>query len=130
MITCPNCGNPVRETQQFCGNCGTDVHAALAASSTPAPAAEEPTAPYAYSQPASSGYGYEYQPPAPSAGGGNRMLIIGAAIVLVACCMFACGLVFGFEIIPDLLGLGGSAPKPVPSPTPVGWLPVIQFFIG
>ncbi len=129
MITCPNCGNQVRETQQFCGNCGTDVRAALAAASA-APAAEERNeTPYAYSQPA--GYGYDYQPPAPS-GGNNRVIIIGAAVLLVACCMFACGLVFGFEIIPDILGIGGGAavPKAVPSPTPSSWLPIIHYLIG
>ena len=129
MITCPNCGNSVRETQQFCGNCGTDVHAALAAASSAAPAAEEQTgAPYAYSQP--TGYGYDYVPPVQP--GSNRMIILIVAVVLVGCCMFACGLVFGFEIIPDILGMGGGAavPKATPSPTPAGWLPIIHFFIG
>jgi hypothetical protein len=129
LVTCPNCGNPVRESQQFCGNCGTDVHAALAAAAGAAPTAEEPTStPYAYSQP--SGYGYEYQPPAQPAS--NRLVVIGIAVVLVACLMFCCGLVFGFEIIPDILGIRGGAavPKTTPTPTPVGLLPIIHYFIG
>lgn len=129
MITCPNCGNAVRENQQFCGSCGTDVHAALAAAATAAPAAEEPTnAPYAYSQPTS--YGYDYVPPAPSSN--NRLIILVVAVVLVGCCMFACGLVFGFEFIPDLLGIGRGAavPKVTPTPTPTGMLPILRWFIG
>ena len=128
MVTCPNCGNSVRESEQFCGNCGTDVHAALAAESHTPPIGEEHDTPYAYSQP--TGYGYEYQPPEPA--GGSRIVIIGIALVVIACCMFACGLVFGFEIIPDLMGIrGGTAvPKAIPSPTPAAWLPIIQYFIG
>lgn len=129
MVTCPNCGNPVREIQQFCGNCGTDVHAALAAAANAAPVEEEPTStPYAYSQP--TGYGYDYQTPAQPAS--NRLVVIGIAVVLIACLMFCCGLVFGFEIIPDLLGIGGGAavPKTTPTPTPAGLLPIIHYFIG
>ncbi len=129
MITCPNCGNAVRETQQFCGSCGTDVHAALAAASTAAPAAEEPTGtPYAYSQP--TGYGYDYVPPVQA--GNNRLIIMVVAVVLVGCCMFACGLVFGFELIPDILGIGGGAavPKVTPTPTPASMLPLLHWFIG
>ena len=129
MIICPNCGNQVRDTQQFCGNCGTDVHAALAAAQS-APAAEESTAtPYAYAQP--SGYGQDYLPPAQS-GGGARMAIIIVGAILVLCCVFACGLTFGFEIIPDILGIGGNQalPKVTPTPTPSGWLPIIHYFIG
>jgi uncharacterized membrane protein YvbJ len=130
LITCPNCGNPVREGQQFCGSCGTDVQAALAAAAAApaAPAAEEPAGtPYAYSQPPTAGYGYDYQPPLKSSGGNSRLIIIGAAIILVACCMFACGLVFGFEIIPDILGVGAGAATPKATPTPVGLLHVVQY---
>ncbi|MDE3091765.1 MAG: zinc-ribbon domain-containing protein [Chloroflexota bacterium] len=96
MITCPNCGNPVREAQQFCGSCGTDVHAALAAAShaaTPTVGEEQP-APYAYPQ--APGYGYEYEAPAQSPGG-SRIVIIGIAIIVVACCMCAAGLLVGLE---------------------------------
>ncbi len=56
------------------------------------------------------------------------MIIIGVAVVLVACCMFACGLVMGFEIIPDLLGIGASPAVPKGTPTPVGMLHVVQYF--
>ncbi len=129
MITCPNCGTAVRETQQFCGSCGTDVHAALAAASPTAPAAEEQAGtPYAYSQP--TGYGYDYVPPVQA--GNNRLIILVVAVVLVGCCMFACGLVFGFELIPDLLGIGGGAavPKVTPTPTPASMLPILRLFIG
>ena len=55
------------------------------------------------------------------------MIIIGAAIVLVACCMFACGLVFGFELIPDILGMGGSPATPKGTPTPQGLLHIVQY---
>ena len=131
MITCPSCGNQVRESQQFCGNCGTDVHAALAAASQAAPAAEEPAStPYAYSQP--SGYGYDYQPPVES-GGGARLAIVAVAAILILCCVFACGLTFGFEIIPDILGIGGgqALPKVTPTPVPTGMIsPIIHFLIG
>ncbi len=128
MITCPNCGSPVRETQQFCGNCGTDVHAALAAAPAPSPAGEEhETSPYAYSEP--SGYTGDYQQPLQS--NNSRMIIIALAVVVVACCMFACGVAFGFEIIPDILGLGsGSSPKVSPTNTPAGWLPIIHYLMG
>ena len=128
MITCPTCGNQVRETQQFCGNCGTDVHAALAAASQAS--AEEPIATqYAYSQP--SGFGDDYQPSVQSRGGA-RMAIIVVAAILILCCVFACGLTFGFEIIPDILGIGGNQalPKVTPTPTPSGWLPIFRYFIG
>ena len=128
MITCPNCGNPVRETQQFCGNCGTDVHAALAAAPSPTtPGEETPASPYAYTEPA--GYTSDYQQPLQ--GGNSRLIIIGVAVVLVACCMFACGLLFGFEIIPDILGAGAtSVPKVSPTSTPAGWLPLIHYLMG
>lgn len=128
MITCPNCGSPVRETQQFCGNCGTDVHAALAAAPVPTTAGEEDaTSPYAYTEPA--GYTGDYQQPLRSAN--SRLIIIGATVLLLACCMFACGFINGFEIIPDILSaLGGGAPKVTPTSTPAGWLPIIHYLIG
>jgi len=105
------------------------VQAALAAASPVAPPAEEHTeTPYAYSQP--SGYGYNYQPPPPTSGG-SRIVIIGLVAVLLVCCVFACGLVFGFEIIPDILGLGSSSAAPKPAtPTPTSLLPIIRLFIG
>lgn len=90
---------------------------------------EDQTSPYAYAQPA--GYGYEMQAPAerPIAG---RLLLIGGALLLAVCCAFACGLVFGFEIIPTALGLTtGFAPTPTPTRAPTGlnFLQMIAQFI-
>ncbi len=134
MINCPYCGQPVQEGQRFCGSCGKDVQAAIHA--TPVannPPSEEQSAPYAYSQP--SGYGYEPFPQAqpPVAG---RMIVIIGAVLLAVCCAFACGLLFGFEIIPDVagvVGLGGAAgptPRPTFTPTPSSLLPSIQYILG
>lgn len=106
----------------------------------PAPrASEAPDMPYAYSQPSggygqSSGLGYEN----PSYGGGGtppgRWIIIGGALLLAVCCAFACGLVFGFELIPDLLGMGGAAAttpvRPTIAPTPSSFLPLLHLLIG
>lgn len=72
--------------------------------------------PYAYAQP--SGYGYDTQPPSESPAAGRTMLVVGI-LLLSVCCAFACGLAFGFEIIPTMLGLGPvPAAKPTPTPTP------------
>jgi uncharacterized membrane protein YvbJ len=128
LVTCPNCGNSVRESEQFCGNCGTDVHAALAAASHTPPIGEEHDTPYAYSQP--TGYGYEYQPPEPA--GRSRLVIIGIAIIVVACCMCAAGFLVGLEASCYLPGNNCGIATPVlkPTVTPASWLPIIQYFIG
>ncbi|MCL4393389.1 MAG: zinc ribbon domain-containing protein [Chloroflexi bacterium] len=127
MVTCPNCGNPVRETQQFCGNCGTDVHAALAAAAPPAPAADESAStPYAYAEP--SGFDAGYQQPLPA--GNGRVVIIGAAFVLVAAEGPSFGIVLGFEIIPDILGIGSGSGVPKLTPTPSSFLPLLHYLIG
>ena len=128
MVTCPNCGHSVADSQRFCGNCGTDVEAALAAAPHGGAIGEGQPAPYAYSQP--SGYGYEYQPP-PEPAPTGRYIIIGAVLIIALCCAFSCGLLFGFEIIPDLFGgAAGATPVPKPSPTPQSLLPIIHYFIG
>ncbi len=92
---------------------------------------EEHGTPYAYSQP--SGYDFEPFPAAQPPLGGRMFLIIGA-MVLALCCVFACGILFGFEIIPDILqftGMGGPAgPTPRPTPTPVSLLPIIHYVFG
>ncbi len=160
MVTCPNCGRPVPEGQKFCGSCGAEVQTAQRSAAP----SEDQESPYAY--PSSSGYGqsggygqpgsygqsstygqsagygqsggygnesqYESEPPA-----SGRMIVIAGALILAVCCAFACGLVFGFEIIPDVaqaLGFGGTGATPVPTPrftpTPSGLLPVIRYFIG
>ncbi len=129
MVICPNCGNHVADNQRFCGNCGADVHAALAhAAPRGTPITENEPAPYAYSQPM---YGQEYQPveSGPKVG---RLVLIGAIALIAMCCVFACGLAFGFDIIPDLLGIGGAA-APAPgkgTPTPQSLLPIVYWLIG
>ncbi|MBI4790260.1 MAG: hypothetical protein HY782_24765 [Chloroflexi bacterium] len=131
LVTCPNCGQSVRESQRFCGTCGTDVQAALRAAAPASTAAEEESVPYAYTQP--TGYGYESAPPA-QAPLGNRMIVVVGALILAVCCAFACGLVLGFEIIPDLMGLGapsvGPTPRPTGAPTPSSLLPIVRYLIG
>ena len=131
MVTCPNCGQSVREGQRFCGTCGTDVQAALRATAPVSSTTEDQSVPYAYTQP-TTGYGYE-APPAETPLGG-RMIIIAGALILAICCAFACGLVFGFEIIPDLLGMGAggppATPRPTSAPTPSSLLPIIYHMIG
>ncbi len=99
-------------------------------STTTAPAGTEPGAPYAYTQPTGYG-GYENQPSSePPAN--TRMILIVGALILAVCCAFACGLVFGFEIIPDILGLGGAGPAPRPTgfPTPNSLLPVVRYLMA
>jgi len=129
LVTCPNCGHSVPSNQRFCGSCGADVHAAPAARG--APISENQSAPYAYAQPSGLGFDQSYAEPARA---NIRLLIIGAVLILALCCAFACGLLLGFELIPDLLGIGGNAavPKPTPkfTPTPQSLLPIIQYFIG
>ncbi len=132
MINCPYCGQPVLEGQRFCGSCGKDVQAAVRATpvANTAPPTEEQSTPYAYPQP--SGYGYEPLPPSqpPMAG---RMIVIVGAVLLAVCCAFACGLLFGFELIPDIagaIGWGGPAgptPRPTSAPTPSSLLPLIHY---
>lgn len=126
MITCPNCGQSVREGQRFCGACGTDVQAAVQASA-PTTYSEDQGMPYAYNASTPS-LGYEAPPESPATG---RIVIIAAALILAICCAFACGIVFGFELIPDILGLGGAAgPKPTVTPTPSSMLPILHLLIG
>jgi hypothetical protein len=135
LINCPYCGQPVLEGQRFCGSCGKEVPAPVQA--TPVannpPPGEEHSTPYAYSQP--SGYGYEPLPSqSPFAG---RMIIIIGAVILAVCCAFACGLLFGFEIVPDIAafagfsgaGPTGPTPRPTFTPTPSSLLPIIHYVL-
>ncbi len=114
MINCPNCGQPVPDGQRYCGNCGTDVQAARAASAPPTASNEPQPAPYAYPQP--SPYDYEMHPSAEPSLAGNRVLIV-AVLILGVCCAFLCGIAFGFEGLPSVFGIG-SAPAPRPTLTP------------
>ncbi len=125
MVTCPNCGHQNPSSQRFCGSCGTDVQAPAAPHG--ASIAESDAAQYAYTQPA--GYGLDQSYAEPSRGN-NRMVIIGAVLLLAICCAFACGLLIGFELIPDMLGIGSAAaPKPTPrfTPTPQSLLLIFHF---
>lgn len=139
MITCPSCGQKVSEGQRFCGWCGTDVQAvprppqvAAAAHSTE----EQPDIQYAYNEP--SGYGYD-MPPMSEGQRTPRMVVLIVALLLAVACAFCCGLIFGFEIIPDILGLGSAAPAtkttpvpatPVPTGSPTSLLFIAQYLIG
>ncbi len=120
MVTCPNCGSSVASTQRYCGNCGTDVQAAMAARG--APVSDTQPSPYAYAQPT-----YDYAPTySEPSRAPMRLILIAGVVLLVACCAFACGLLIGFELIPDVLGLTGGAatPRPTPrfTPTPQGMI--------
>jgi hypothetical protein len=65
------------------------------------------------------------------------MIIIVGAVLLAVCCAFACGLLFGFEIIPDIaafMGLSGAGPagptpRPTFTPTPSSMLPIIHYVL-
>ncbi len=128
MVNCPNCGHANESSQRYCGSCGTDIQAALASHGTPV--SDQQQSPYAYSQP--SGYGYEPYTEPPR--GPTRLFVVIGVLLLVACCAFACGMLIGFELIPDLFGIGGGAalPKPTPrvTPTPQSMMLVFNYLIG
>lgn len=137
MINCPYCGQPVLDGQKFCGSCGKEVQAAVRAipvANNP-PLSEDQSTPYAYPQP--SGYGYEPLPLAQPPVAGRMLVIVGASL-LALCCVFACGVLFGFEIIPDIaafMGFGaagpaGPTPRPTFTPTPSSLLPMIHYVFG
>ncbi len=145
MITCPNCGSLVRESQRFCGSCGTDVSAASTVGASAGSAGEEQSSPYAYQSQggygqSSSSYGAGqssyggYEPLGTQPPVGGRLMIIAGALILAICCAFACGLIFGFELIPDLLGMGGASavppPRPTTAPTPTGLLPILHYVMS
>lgn len=125
MINCPNCGRPVPDNQRFCGNCGTDVQAALASR---AQAQNPPAAPSA-STPAST-YGYEpnyydYSPAPPRRPAMPIVWLIVAGVAILCLC---CGLIIGglaaYAFFPYQ-----SVPSPSPSPTPEG-LNLIRFLLN
>jgi hypothetical protein len=92
-----------------------------------APVSDAQSSPYAYAQPT-----YDYPPSytEPSRAPMRLILIVGI-VILVACCAFACGLLIGIELIPDLLG-SVSTPKPTPrvTPTPQSMLFIVHYLLG
>ena len=117
MITCPTCGRPVPENQRFCGNCGTDVQAAMgfhAAAQNAANAPATPGAPigaYGYDP---SSYEYAQTPPQRPASTIIWLIVAGVA-VLCLCCGLVIGGVVSYVFFPTQ-----SVPPPFPSPTPEG----------
>lgn len=121
MINCPNCGTPVREDAKFCGNCGIDVPAALAAQEQALAAQAAATfqqaqiaqpIPQAYPLQTTNygGYGYGREERSPMQG----RLLIAAVLVVAVACAFCCGMLVMaafFEYAAP------GAPKPTPSPT-------------
>jgi uncharacterized membrane protein YvbJ len=121
LINCPNCGTPVREDARFCGNCGIDVQAALAAheqamAAQAAAAFQQQTQaqPIQQSYPLQTtnygGYGFAHEERSPMQG---RLLITAVLVVAVACA-FCCGVLVTaafFEFATP------ATPKPIPSPT-------------
>jgi len=121
LITCPNCGTPVRDDAKFCGNCGIDVQAALAvqeqALAAQAAATFQPVQPVQPIQQAYplqttnyGGYGYAREERSPMQG---RVLIAAVLVVAVACA-FCCGMI-AMAAFFEFAAPG--APKPTPSPT-------------
>lgn len=121
MINCPNCGSPVRDDAKFCGNCGIDVQAALAAQeqamAAQAAATFQPPPPVQPIQQAYplqttnyGGYGFAREERSPMQG----RLLIAAVLVIAVACAFCCGVLFGlwiFDFLPT------APPKITPTPT-------------
>ena len=120
LINCPNCGTPVREDVKFCGNCGVDVQAALAAQEQAMAAQAAAYQPMQSAQPIQQayplqttnygGYGFTREERSPMQG---RLLIAGVLVIAVACA-FCCGMIAMaafFEFAAP------ASPKPVPTPT-------------
>ncbi len=136
MIICPTCGHQVPNTQKFCGNCGSDVRVVAAPAPIPAPIPagspvnDQQPAPYAYQQQPAGNYDYGYVAPSEPAPLNRRLLLAGAALILIACCAFACGLLSGLAVpdVLDMFGKGG-APTPTPRPTRESLLPIL-FALG
>jgi hypothetical protein len=122
LINCPNCGTPVHEDAKFCGNCGIDIQAALAAQEQAM--AAQAAAMYAQQQQQQQpqpirqtyplqttnygGYDFRQEEGSPMA---RRLLIVGVLVVAVACA-YCCGLMTMaafFEFATP------STPKPTPT---------------
>lgn len=119
MINCPNCGTPVREDAKFCGNCGIDVQAALAAQeqAMAAQAAvfqqQQQVQPIQQAYPLQTtnygGYGLGREERSPMQG----RLLIAVVLVVAVACAFCCGML----AMAAFFEFATPAPKPVPSPT-------------
>ncbi len=115
MITCPTCGRPVPENQRFCGNCGTDVQAAIAyraaSQNPPAPPAPSPSTGGVYSYDPGS---YIYAPVIQRRLSPTMVALIVLGVGTLCLC---CGLVFGgafaYWFFPTQ-----SVAAPTPTPTP------------
>jgi len=121
LINCPNCGTPVREDAKFCGNCGVDVQAALAAqeqalaaqaAATFQPVQPAQPIPQAYPLQTTNygGYGLGREERSPMQG----RLLIAAVLVVAVACAFCCGML-AMAAFFEYAAPGG--PKPIPSPT-------------
>jgi hypothetical protein len=118
LTTCPNCGRPVPENQRFCGNCGTDVQAAIAYRA----ASQNPPGAPALSPAPSSPYGYEpgpynYAPVTPRrfSPAMITVIVLGAA-TLCLCCGLLIGGFFAYWFFPTQ-SVTGPATTPTPTPS-------------
>lgn len=141
MINCPNCGNPVREDTRFCGNCGIDIQAALAAQQQAMAQQQALAQQSAMNQqiPQYGGSNYPIQT-MPNYGGGydlrqeerspitGRLIIAGVLVIAVACA-FCAGCVFGFEILSPMFPPTPAAPARATA-TPQSLNLLYQLFTG
>ncbi|MBI5301673.1 MAG: hypothetical protein HY868_06025 [Chloroflexi bacterium] len=118
MKRCPRCDATVADTQVFCGSCGNDMRAVPV---VPAPritptVGEGQTSPYAYPQQMSP-YAPNAQEPMNGQSPTMRYVIIGAVVLIVACCAFSCGILASFAIDPLVAPiLRGASPTPTRTP--------------
>lgn len=125
MKRCPRCDASVADAQMFCGTCGTDMRT-VPSMPTPrvAPTMNEAqTPPYAYPQSTQQMTPYSSHVVQDTGGGQSstmRYVVIGAVVLLVACCAFSCGILASFAIDPIVAPvLRGASPTPTrPRATP------------
>lgn len=117
LVTCPTCGTSVPDDQRFCGNCGTDVHAAMAFRGT----AQNSLGGTAAGSATGGGYGYDTANYDYAPSGLQRpttamiWLIVAGVAVVCLCCGLVIGGVFSYLFFPTQ-----SAPVPTEVPTPEG----------
>ncbi len=143
MTNCPTCGRSVAENQRFCGNCGTDVQAAIAyranvPNAPTAPRDEIPTpvstsAPDANTSPyvntnlyANDARAYDLPAPVRRMPVASWVVIAGVALFCL-CCGLVLGTIFGIEL-PDIFpGIMPPPTVPTPAATPQTMIFVLQF---